>query len=95
MKIYIRIVALFMLCSCNFSGDRKDEKLLFDKIKKGMSKHEVIRILGKPDTINYSVVDSSEYEFIYFSKNKSAMRSTMPTVSFDSTNRVSFAAYGE
>lgn len=96
MKISLLITALIVTFnSCNFSGESKEERQLFDKIKKGMTKEEVIGILGKPDTISYSIVDSSEYEFSYFTKNKSGLRSTMPTVSFDSTNRVEFATYGE
>jgi hypothetical protein len=96
MKINLLIgILLVALYSCNFSGESEKERQLFDKIKTGMTKEEVIRLLGKPDTITYSIVDSSESEFLYFSKNKSVLRSTMPTVSFDSTNRVTFATYGE
>lgn len=96
MKISLLTTVLIVtLYSCNFSGESKEERQLFDKIKKGMTKEEVIGILGKPDTVSYSIVDSSEYEFTYFSKNKSGLRSTMPIVGFDSTNRVTFATYGE
>jgi hypothetical protein len=96
MKITLPLaILLITLYSCNFSGESKEERQLFDKIKKGMTKDAVIGILGKPDTITYSIVDSSELEFEYFTKNKSGLRSTIPTVGFDSTNRVTFATYGE
>ena len=51
-----------------------------------MSEKEVIAILGEPDAIAYDIVDSSEHEFIYFSKNKIGW-STLPTIGFDSTGK--------
>lgn len=95
-EVFIFIFFCLQLLSCEdaFSGNSKKEEELFRQIRVGMQKDDVIRILGKPDTIGQSIVHSSEYWFIYFSQNKSAMRSTMPIVKFDSTNAVTFSTYG-
>ncbi|MES2704147.1 MAG: outer membrane protein assembly factor BamE [Bacteroidota bacterium] len=82
-----------LLCSCDLSGNDPNEQALFEKVKNGMTEQEVIAILGKPDTVMYSF-DSLSHNFSYFAKGKNGMRSTMPVVVFDSTNRVSFATYG-
>lgn len=57
-----------------------------------MSKDQIVEILGNPDSIHYSVADSSEYELIYFPKNE-RLKSDLPTVGFDSTNKVIYAVY--
>jgi hypothetical protein len=56
---------IFLLISCN-SSRREYQKNSFSQVKNGMTKDDVIEILGLPDTIYYGIVDSSEYEFIYF-----------------------------
>ncbi len=80
----------FLLISCN-SSRREYQKNLFNQVKNGMTKDDVIEILGLPDTIYYGIVDSSEYEFIYFSRDNQ-LKSDPPTISFDS-NKVVWAGY--
>jgi hypothetical protein len=53
-----------------------------------MTKEDVIEILGLPDTVCYSIVDFSEYDYIYFS-NDNQFRSDLPSISFDSDKVVS------
>ena len=98
LKIFVNICSAFLMliliCSLSCTNSDKDleQRALFKQIKAGMKKDDVIKILGRPDTIYSSIVDSSEKEFIYFSKNKQ-MKSNLPTVSFDS-NKVVSADYG-
>lgn len=68
------------------------EKELFEQIKVGMHSDEVIKILGKPDTI-YGIDDSTS-DYYFFTEGKSILRSQLPVVSFDSTDTVTFATYG-
>lgn len=60
-----------------------------DRISKGMSKKEVIEILGEPDSKEI-VRGSIQYGEVYyfFTNNKSDLRSEMPFVFFDSTGQV-------
>jgi outer membrane protein assembly factor BamE (lipoprotein component of BamABCDE complex) len=91
----INIICLFFCCFISCSGESDRERDLFRKIKVGMTTNEVIEILGKPDDTTYSVVDSSEFCFYFFTKNKSGLRSSFPDVCFDSNNTVNSVDYGE
>lgn len=91
LLIYIFLASNIIFMSCLEKSQSED---LFKKIKPGMYKDEVIRILGKPDTVVYSIVDSSEYEFIYFSKKFFDPSLESSTVSFNS-GRVEFSYRGE
>jgi outer membrane protein assembly factor BamE (lipoprotein component of BamABCDE complex) len=70
-----------ILMSCNNKHEYQED--LFKQVKTGMTKDEVIEILGLPDTTYYSIVDSSEYIYVYFSKDYQ-LKSDPPTISFDS-----------
>ena len=96
MKIqsFVAVFIFLIFSSCNISGYNEKEKQVFSKIKQGMHKDEVLKILGQPDTISYSIVDSSFYTFYYFTKNKFGT-STLPQVNFDSTNVVTSTIYGD
>jgi len=87
------IPLLFFSCTDGLTGYDEKEKALLDRIKPGMTKNEVIEILGQPDNVGHSSVDSLDYEFIYFSKNKIGW-STEPTVSFHA-DTVESATYGD
>lgn len=87
------LLFLFYLPSC--SGDSYKERKLFSKIKVGMTSNEVIKVLGIPDDTTYSVVDSSEFCFYFFTKNKSGMRSSLPVICFNKNKKVEIVSYGE
>jgi outer membrane protein assembly factor BamE (lipoprotein component of BamABCDE complex) len=94
--MFSNILFVFLLsiyCACDFSGNDKKEELLFKKIYIGMRPNDVVNILGRPDTVLYFF--DSTYEYLYFTKNKSPMRSELPSVKFDTDNRVRFASYGD
>lgn len=98
LKNALLIIWVFLMTSCNENGVGYDEheKVLFDKIKPGMTSKEVIQILGKPDTILYAV-GNNEYvycQYNYFTKNKFGW-SSKPYVSFGAPDSVSVAAYDE
>jgi hypothetical protein len=97
IKVFIKIPLLIISLGfsfCNLSGHKKKEKELFLKVKNGMNKNEVIKILGQPDTVSYDIVDSSFYTLYFFTEDKFGV-STLPQVTFDSTNTVSFVTYGD
>ena len=74
--------------SCSLENNKKDH--LFEKIKPGMYKNQVIQILGTPDTIGRSVVDSSFDYYYYYAKNLVVRGSKI--VSFDTAGRVLFTS---
>ena len=88
IKIYL---FLFLFLSSWNGGNHECRKKLFNQVKEGMTKEEVIGVLGLPDTVYYSIVDSSECDFIYFYK-ENQFKSKLPTINFDS-GRVKFAEY--
>jgi len=89
---WLLIISISSCADC-LSGNDINEENLFKKIKIGMPKDSVVRILGKPDNIGYNLADSA-YQYQYFTSSKSPMRSTMPTVCFDSSDTVTFSTYG-
>lgn len=89
------IICLFFWCLVSCSGESDNERDLFSKVEVGMTTNEVIEILGKPDDTTYSAVDSSEFCFYFFTKNKSGLRSSLPDVCFDSSKTVKSVEYGE
>lgn len=98
MKFNILILTfLFAITSCadSLSGNSDSERVLFEKIEIGMTKSEVEDILGAPDRSDVDSSSDNSLYFYYFTKNKSGMRSELPTVIFDSTGVVKFATYGE
>jgi len=66
---------------------------LFHQVKKGMSKEDVIQILGKPDAIRYDKRDSS-FELDYFNEYYK-YASDPPGVVFDSLSKVKYASFGD
>lgn len=60
-----------------------------------MNKEAVIEILGEPDYFEVDSISNNAIYFYYFTRNKSGMRSAMPTVLFDSTGLVKFSTYGD
>lgn len=88
-------VVLLLLYFPSCSGDSNEERILFNKVKAGMTTKEVIKILGIPDDTTYSIVDSSEFCYYFFTKNKNGMRSSLPLVCFDKNNQVEMISYGE
>ena len=60
-----------------------------------MSINEVNKILGKPTDSSFSLVDSNEFCYYYFTKNKSVLRPALPSVCFDKEKKVALADYGE
>jgi len=91
----IKIICLIFCCLVSCSGESNKERDLFSKVKVGMTTNEVIDLLGKPDDTTYSAVDSSEFCFYFFTKNKSGLRSSLPDVCFDSSKTVKSVDYGE
>ena len=90
------MASFFILHSCNiFSGNSKYEKDLFQKIKPGMTIKDVKEILGNPDWVEVDSSSNNDTYYYYFTENKSALRSTMPAVLFDSTGVVKFSTYGD
>mgnify|MGYP003576760890 CR=1 FL=1 len=102
MKTTIKLVVLFLVLVLaylifDYSEGKKDEKrrALFSKVQKGMSKTDVIDILGKPYTVLYGI-DSSGFYFEYFTKEYEGIgKSGTPTVVFDSSGKVSFTSFGD
>ena len=86
-NIYI-VVAIFLIASCasdSLSGNKREEELLFEQVKHGMTAEKVKMILGEPDEIIVNTVVSTgspykEYYHYYFKKNKSPLRSHLPTI---------------
>ncbi len=95
MKNIKTTVLLLLLYFPSCSGDSNEERMLFNKVKTGMTTKEVIKILGIPDDTTYSIVDSSEFCYYFFTKNKYGIRSTLPLVCFDKNNQVEMISYGE
>lgn len=98
MKLIIGVLAMALITiiyACDFSGNDDRERELFEKIKVGMKREEVIKILGQPDHIQVDSLSNNDYYYYYFTQSKSAMRSELPQVLFDSTNTVKFSTYGE
>jgi len=91
----IRIISVIFFCLTSCSGNTSKERELFGKVKIGMTVSEVVKILGTPDDTTYSVVDSSEFCFYFFTKNKSGLRSSLPDVCFDKNKIVTSVDYGE
>ncbi|HRP89867.1 MAG TPA: outer membrane protein assembly factor BamE [Edaphocola sp.] len=94
-KCLTLLLIVLGLVSCDvFSGNSSKEREAFSKIKVGMTKEEVIEILGTPDN---TIPSSSEKDVYYyfFTESKSGLRSEMPYVLFDSTGRVKFSTYGD
>ena len=99
MRTKIALAALSAMImwasACDFSGNDKHEKELFDKIKVGMTKDEVMGILGVPDTTTIGSGPEKNHYYYYFIASKNVMRSELPTVMFDSSNLVKFVTYGD
>ncbi|HMK05815.1 MAG TPA: outer membrane protein assembly factor BamE [Ferruginibacter sp.] len=87
---FVAFLVCISIWSC--SGESEKERELFRKIEPGMEASKVYEILGKPDTIIHHF-DSLSTDAYFFTKNKSAMRASMPVVVFDSLMRVSFSTY--
>jgi hypothetical protein len=94
-KFYIPlflILFIFNLFSCSFKN--KDRDALFNKVVNGMSKEQVIEILGEPNAIGRSSVDSEFVFFYYYPKNifgKNESRS----VSFSNSGKVELVRIDE
>jgi outer membrane protein assembly factor BamE (lipoprotein component of BamABCDE complex) len=90
-------ITIFYLCSCadSLSGNSEYEKELFQRIKTGMSQDDVKKILGEPDFSKVDSLSHNHYYNYYFTKNKNVIRSELPYVMFDSTNKVLFSTYGD
>ena len=93
-KIILISAVFFTLFSCDsLSGNSKQEKGLFQKIKPGMTIKDVKEILGNPDWVEVDSSSNNEMYYYYFTENKSVMRSDLPTVIFDSSGVVTFSSY--
>jgi outer membrane protein assembly factor BamE (lipoprotein component of BamABCDE complex) len=90
------LLATIALSSCAdaLSGNSIEEKEKFDRIKRGMSKQTVLRILGDPEYKDSTHEDGQVY-YYFFTKNKAPGRSQEPFVLFDSSGKVKFATYGD
>lgn len=95
MKNIRTFIIIFSIILSSCSGDSEKERLLFKKIHVGMSTTQVIDILGQPDDTTYSIVDSSEFCFTFFTKNKSGLRPSLPDVCFDKNKKVVNVDYGD
>ena len=91
----IRIISVIFCCLISCFGNINKERELFSKVKVGMTTSEVVKILGKPDDTTYSAVDSNEFCFYFFTKNKTGLRSSLPDVCFDKNKIVTSVDYGE
>jgi outer membrane protein assembly factor BamE (lipoprotein component of BamABCDE complex) len=98
MKKYFFTLFIAVFFSCNnglSSKEAEKQKELFSLIKKGMTKDEVIKILGNPaNTQIESGNDKTEY-FYYSPKANFEFHSDVPAVLFDSTGIVEFSTYGD
>lgn len=91
---YFFILLVFSLNAC--SSNIEKEKIFFrEKIHLGMMKKDVILILGNPDTIAYSVVDSRESALIYYIKDNIIPPHKEFTILFDTVDKVKFISFGE
>ncbi len=93
-RMPVSIFLCFQLLSCanSLSGNSKEEEELFEQIKVGMHKDDVIKILGEPDSKFIDSTSDKHYHYYYFTKSKWG-RSELPHVSFDSTDRVTSSYY--
>jgi outer membrane protein assembly factor BamE (lipoprotein component of BamABCDE complex) len=91
----IKIISLIFCCLTSCSGNTNKEREIFSKVKVGMTTSEVVEILGIPDDTTYSIIDSSEFCFYFFTENKSGLRSSLPDVCFDKNKIVTSVDYGE
>ena len=64
------------------------------RVQTGMTKEQVIAILGQPDHISYSIVDSPVCTLTYFMNNKIGW-SELPSVGLDSNGILTYARYSE
>jgi len=99
MKRYgflLRFFLMFLISSNLLSCSSKDEKrdALFNKIKLGMTKEQVIKIVGEPDAIGKSAVDSEFVYYYFYTKNLFGKRGSR-SVSFDTNGRVELVLHDE
>ena len=91
----IRLIVFFVGGFLSCSGDSNGEKELFKRVKIGMTISDVKAILGKPDEITHNSADSTDLCLYFFTKNKSALRPSLPTICFDKSEKVVSVDYGD
>ena len=94
---FVKIAALlFLLVICTFSAydffSGYQFEHSFKQVKVGMSAGEVVNILGKPEQINYG---DDSLTHVYWYSSGVMGKSTEPSVTFDTTNKVVRAWYGD
>ena len=78
--------------ACSFKDEKTD--IQFEKVRPGMNKEQVIQILGPPDTIGRSVVDS-EFVFVYYYIKNALAQKGSRSVSFSNSGKVLFTTKDE
>lgn len=93
MKYLIFILFIF-LYSCIPANKKANEKLvLINDVYRGMSKAEVVRIMGFPDTAIYGIVDSLTPALVYYFYDDPILLSRKyVSVVLDSNNKVLFTS---
>lgn len=94
LRIKLSIVFFAILFSSCTDENEQAQKLLFDRIKVGMTQDEVINILGKPAYIDIDSGDTKKIRYYYQSSDNN-LHSSAPSVYFDSTGKVTFSTYGD
>jgi hypothetical protein len=90
-KAFFIAVSISLFGSCLFSSKKsKDFENNFKKIVIGMSKEEVISIVGNPEYIQKDTSDNYHYyEHMYYAdRSLIKLNSNVPTVVLDSNRKV-------
>jgi outer membrane protein assembly factor BamE (lipoprotein component of BamABCDE complex) len=82
---------IFLSCS-NSNGKIKKQ---FNQIKVGMTKEEVIQILGVPAHFQTDSNDNKKIYYYYSNGMDTDLSSSLPTVIFDSLERVQSVRLGD
>lgn len=91
----IVVISLVNLFACTSKSTEAKERKLLNSVKVGMTVNQVTQLLGRPDTICKNVGESGGFEYLYFLHGKSGLKSTTPTICFDSVGIVTFVTYGD
>ena len=91
----VTLLLVFYFAWDHYRGKKDQERRAqFAKISPGMSKADVVKVLGKPDTLVFDLDSSSQ---MVYSRDhyEGSLKSGLPTVVLDSLDRVLFTDFGD
>ena len=87
----ILLILTVSIYSCS-SGFISEEEKLIQEVRKGMTKLQVVKLMGSPDTIIYGSVNRSAPVYIYYYYDKYYLSKNYVSVIFDSTGFVKYTS---